>query len=81
LGGRPLALGIVGCGDVAAHYGEAIGSYPELRVAAAFDRHPSRAAQFVASFGGRTVISLEEMLEDPEVDVVVISPGSAPISS
>lgn len=73
-------FGIVGCGMIAEFHTRAILEIPGARVSAAFDRHPERARK-IADLAGddcRAYADLDEMLADPEVDVVcVCTPSGA----
>ncbi len=67
----PLALGVIGCGDVAAAYGEALERYPELLLGGAVDRNPPRTEAFVERFGGVAHCSVGELLADASIDIVL----------
>jgi predicted dehydrogenase len=67
---KPVGVAVVGCGDVAKHYVEGIGSHPELALVGAFDRNPGRAAELLAG-RGRAYGSLEELLGDEAVEMVI----------
>lgn len=69
--GRRLCLAVVGCGRAAVQYAETLQPYPHLQLAAAYDLIPERAQAFVARFGGRTYDSLDDLLADDAVEVVV----------
>lgn len=64
-------IAMIGCGDVARAYAERIPSHPRLTLVGAFDRNPPRAAQFTSAHGGRPYSSLDELLSDPSVEVVL----------
>jgi len=72
-GGSEAAVGvaIIGCGDVARHYLEGMASHPELAVVGAFDRNPGRAASVLQGTGARAYDSLDDLLGDDAVEVVV----------
>jgi predicted dehydrogenase len=68
----PLGIGIVGCGNIAGPYARTIASHPdEIRLVAATDIDPARAAAFATEHGVRAVPTLEALLADPAVDIVV----------
>lgn len=67
----PLRVAVVGCGNIAGPYGEAMRRRPELRIVGACDVDPARAAAWTAAHGGRVYASLDEVLADPEVETVV----------
>lgn len=68
---RKLCLAVVGCGRVAIQYAETLQPYPHLQLAAAYDLVPERAQAFAARFGGRTCDSLDDLLADDSIEVVV----------
>lgn len=66
-----LGVAIVGCGDIAAAYGETLNAHASVTLQGAFDRNPPRVAKFAGEHGGRAYASLDELLDDPAVDAVV----------
>jgi predicted dehydrogenase len=64
-------IGIVGCGNIAARYATTIGASPGLELVAATDVLPGRAEELAASFGGVAHETLEELLADGDVELVV----------
>ena len=60
---RPLGLGFIGAGEVAARHLAALKTLAAVRAVAVYDRDPSRGNRGTAA----------EVLEDPEVDVVVLT--------
>jgi predicted dehydrogenase len=67
----PLGIGIVGTGNIAAGYARDIATHPEIRLVAAADLDPARAVAFAKVNGCRAHASLEELLDDETVDIVV----------
>ncbi len=70
---EPASVGValVGCGWVADYYWHCLQGYrPHLAVTGVFDRDPTRLAAFSATFGAPTYRSLDELLDDPRVQVV-----------
>jgi predicted dehydrogenase len=67
----PLGIGIVGTGNIAGGYAKDARTHPEIRLVAATDLDPDRAAAFAAEYGIRAHGSLDELLADDEVDIVV----------
>lgn len=76
---RPVGLGVVGCGYVADFYAAAIrAAVPEAEITGAVDLDAERAASFVAAYGGTQYATLDELLADPRVDVVLnLTPAPA----
>ena len=67
----PLQVVVVGCGNIAGQYGEAMVRCPEIKILGASDLDPARAKEWVGKYGGRAYGSLDEVLADPEVEAVV----------
>ena len=67
----PLGLGIVGTGNIAGAYARDILTHPQIRLAAATDLDAGRAAAFGEEHGCRVHASLDNLLADPEVDIVI----------
>ncbi|MFI5356911.1 MAG: Gfo/Idh/MocA family protein [Opitutales bacterium] len=66
-----IRLAIVGCGNIADRYAERIKTYSSCELLGFSDLDPARAQAFAARFGGRAYPSLEALLADPAVDLVV----------
>ncbi len=67
----PLGLGIVGTGNIAGAYARDILTHPQIRLAAATDLDAGRAASFGVEHGCPIHASLDDLLADPAVDIVV----------
>lgn len=68
---HPLRVGIVGCGNIAGPYATSIAAHDEVELVAATDVDPARAAAFAAEHGCRVHESLDALLADDEVELVV----------
>jgi predicted dehydrogenase len=68
---HPLGVGIVGCGNIAGGYALDLAAHPEVRLVAAADLDPERAAAFAQKHGCRAHPSVAELLADPEVELVI----------
>lgn len=68
---HPLRVGVVGCGNIAGPYARSIAAHDEVRLVAATDVDPARAAAFAAEHGCRAHENLEALLADDEVELVV----------
>lgn len=68
---RPLRTGIVGCGNIAGPYAESLAAHDEIELVAATDVDPARATAFAATHGCRAHETLEDLLADPEVELVI----------
>lgn len=67
----PLRVAVVGCGNIANAYGEAMRAHPQIRILGASDLDPTRASAWVEKNGGRVYGSLQDVLADPAVEAVV----------
>ncbi|MGP3769552.1 Gfo/Idh/MocA family protein [Streptomyces sp. SDT5-1] len=69
----PLGIGLVGCGGFAEFVLDAAAGLPGLRLTAAADPSPDRAARFGARYDVPALGSLEELLERDDVQAVLIA--------
>jgi predicted dehydrogenase len=67
----PVNVGIVGCGNIATPYAEAIARDAGVELVAAFDALPGRAEELTAAFGGTPYSTLDALLADDRVEIVV----------
>ncbi|HEY4384151.1 MAG TPA: Gfo/Idh/MocA family oxidoreductase, partial [Ktedonobacteraceae bacterium] len=68
---KPLNIAIVGCGNIAGGYAKTLQPYPHIHLLGATDVDLPRAEAYVAQYGGKVYSSLEEILADEAVDLVV----------
>lgn len=67
----PLNIGFIGTGNIAPAYITGCGKYPELvKVTTVADMNMARAQEFAATHGLRAV-TVDELLADPSIDIVV----------
>src|SRR5450631_1932682 len=66
-----MAIAIIGCGFVADLYVKTLALHPELKLAGVMDRDPLRAKRFADHYSLPIYSSLEELLNDKTVDIVV----------
>ena len=66
-----MGIGIVGTGNIAGGYARNVLTHPEIRLVAATDLDQARAAAFAAEHGCRAHASLDDLLADDAVDIVV----------
>lgn len=66
-----MRIAIVGCGFVADMYLNTLPMHPELSVAGVMDRDPARADHFARHYKVSVYPSLQELLADPSVGIVV----------
>ena len=66
-----LRVGIVGCGNIAGAYGSALGLHDFIEIVGASDLDAGRAKAFAAEHGGKAYGSLDDMLADDSIDLMV----------
>jgi len=66
-----MRIAIVGCGFVADYYMKTLPGHPELQVTGVYDRSQLRCAQFASHHKVPTYRSLEEVVADGRVDIVL----------
>lgn len=69
--GMGMGIGIVGCGAIADSYFAAPRTFPQLRVVACADLDPARARAKAAQWGVPTACTVDELMRDPAVELVV----------
>lgn len=62
---------VVGCGNIATAYSEQISKYSRINLAGFCDLQPERAEEFARKYGGRAYRSLDEVLADGDVRLVI----------
>jgi predicted dehydrogenase len=68
-----IRLGLVGAGAVAERHLAAAAEVAEVRVAAVADVHADRSERLAAAAGARAYTGFAALLDDPDVDVVVLT--------
>lgn len=67
---RPAVVGVIGCGNISHVYLRTINQSPVLRLKGCSGRNAATNAAQAALYGG-TAMSIDELLADPEIDIVV----------
>jgi len=62
---------VVGCGRIAQRYADTLKPYKQLKLAGAYDVMPERTAEFCAKNGGKAYSSLDELLADPTIEIIL----------
>lgn len=66
-----MKVAFLGCGYVAEQYANTLKFHPDLTLVGAYDQKPDHLAAFAARAGGRTYATLEQLLADPAVELVL----------
>ncbi|ELS00099.1 Gfo/Idh/MocA family protein [Gloeocapsa sp. PCC 73106] len=66
-----MRIAFVGCGFVADYYINTLSEYKQLELAGVTDKNPERTTKFSKYYGVRAYDSLEDLLEDDSVDIVL----------
>ena len=66
-----MNIAIIGCGFVADYYAVTLAGYPHLSIVGVADRDSARTAAFSTRYGTPVYSSLDALLEDDRVDLVV----------
>ncbi len=64
-------VAIIGCGNIAGHYAKNLASYPEVELVGATDLDAERAKALTDAHGGKPYASLDGLLADPSISIVV----------
>lgn len=67
-----MGFGIIGTGMIAHFHAKAIQAMSGGRVVACFNQNPEKGRAFAAEYGCRSYDSLDQLLSDPEVQIVTI---------
>ena len=68
---KDLNVAIVGCGNIAGPYAATLTPYKHIHLLGASDIDPERARAFAAEYGGQAYESLDDLLADERVDLIV----------
>ncbi|WP_019911186.1 Gfo/Idh/MocA family protein [Paenibacillus sp. HW567] len=66
-----VKVGIIGCGKISGIYMENCQKFALLDLAACADMDPARAAEQAANYGIPLVYTVDQLLEDPEIEIVI----------
>src|SRR5256885_7568269 len=70
---RPIGIGAAGLGRAFSLMSPTLAADPRVKLVAAADPRAEARRQFEADFGGRAYAKIEELCDDPAVDVVYIA--------
>ncbi|MDO5627599.1 MAG: inositol 2-dehydrogenase [Mobilicoccus sp.] len=68
-----LNIGLVGCGRISTVHAASITTHPGARLARAFDPIEAAAGVIAEKFGTEATTRVEDVIEDPAIDAVVIA--------
>lgn len=68
-----LGWGILGPGRIGRDFAKCLEYVPDAYVAAAGSRDPARSREFCRTFGGTAYGSYEELVQDPNVDIIYVA--------
>jgi len=69
---EPIGVALIGLGKVAAAHADALNAIPQARLVAAFDDAPELVSAFAERYSVRPCTSLDDVLNDPAVEMVEI---------
>jgi len=81
---NPVRIGLIGCGAISGAYLKASKHFPILQFVAAADLNREAAEKRAAEFGIPRVLTLEELLRDPDIELILnltVPKAHVPIST
>ncbi|MBA2596510.1 MAG: Gfo/Idh/MocA family oxidoreductase [Chloroflexia bacterium] len=69
--GGPVRVGLIGCGYISERYLTNAPLFPAFEIVACADAVPERAAKRAGEYGVPAVVTVDELLADPEIEVVL----------
>lgn len=66
-----VKVGIIGCGKISGIYMENCNKFEVLELAACADMDPARAREQADTYGIPQVYTVDELLEDPDIEIVI----------
>ena len=66
-----MRIGFVGCGHAGDTYINSLKKYPHLQLVAVTDRDQRRLAEFAAYYSVKTYPTVEALLADPSIEIVI----------
>jgi len=66
-----MQIAFIGCGHVSDTYFQSIKKYKKLKLAGVTDRDQNRLAEFAAYYSMKTYSDINELLADPQIELVV----------
>lgn len=69
---KTIGYGVIGCGVIATWHADALAQIENARLVGGVDNYKEAAEKFAEKYGVKAYDSLDEMLKDPQIDVVCI---------
>lgn len=66
-----VGTAIIGCGNVSKAYIEQMQNYPQVKLLGFYDPIAERAKEYAEQFGRKAYTSIDDLLNDPEVEIVL----------
>jgi myo-inositol 2-dehydrogenase/D-chiro-inositol 1-dehydrogenase len=66
-------IGLIGCGNIAGTWVQAVAQHPDCRIALTYDLSPQAAAQRAGEAGGRAVAELDALFGSEEINLVIVA--------
>lgn len=66
-----VRIGVIGCGAISGAYLGMAKNFPQVEIAACADLFPEAAKKKAAEFGIPRVLTVDELLKDPEIEIVL----------
>ena len=70
---KPINWGILGLGRIANDFAHCLRDMPDARLVASGSRDIAKAREFCGKYGGKPYGSYEELVNDPDVDIIYIA--------
>lgn len=68
---KTIGIGIIGCGNIAGPYAQDLPNYSHVKLVGVADVEPTRAAALAAEHNCRAYSTVDELLADPSIDLVI----------
>ena len=68
---KPVAVGVIGCGNISGAYMRMLKTLPVVQVTACADLRPEAAQALAEQYGVPRVLTVAELLADPDIEIVL----------
>lgn len=66
-----ISVGLIGCGKICSHYIECVEKFDHLQIVACGDINPQASRETAREYDIPKIYSVEELLDDPAIDIVL----------